>query len=1462
MTGHDRRAAESAPPGWPPLSGGASAAIARAGRIVCALLVVALPGRAGAYSDYRFEHLSLEHGLPQTSVQAMLSDHLGYLWLGTQYGLSRYNGYDFRTFRHDPGDPNSLSNSRIQALEHSSDGRIWIGTRDGLDRLDPETLRIERIRPDWSGFEAPPETNMAFRDLIDDGAGNLVAKAAGHVLVYRGSSGAFTPVRFEPAIDDLESGQLLADREHRIWLFTTSGLWRLRDDLSAFRRVAEMPIDRRAARRSSIALLTSGQLALAGDEGVWLFDPESEERLARIRPTDFGHSDDWVGAVAADPRGWLWIITRDTLVQYEPDTGRWRPRFKRWLPGDSTDGIQYALDLDRDDNGYVWIGMPEGIGVSGPDGESFQFNRPDPGDPNSLTASPWTALYRVHVDDFGVVWAGGGLGGLSRFSPHSTRFERVRHEHIDPQYGTDNVVRSVLEQHTDEGEFLWTGLSHAGIRVWARSATGYDRVADRLHSHAAESKRLPGGTVTALARDPVTGRIWASVGRRLVVIAPESREVLAVHAPGGDRSVSSIRDLLFSADGSKLMIADRGSMRVLALDAERRQPRIERSTHLGENTVYQIKPLPDGRVLAATRLGVAIWDPQSGAVVHDEPAGQPGEHPRNFIFSVAHTPDGSIWLGSQQGGLARGRFEDGAFTDWRWYGAGDGLPDETVYAILPSESGYLWLSGNRGLVRFNPDSGRFRHFTLGDGLQALEFNNTVAAIGPDGRFAFGGIAGATVFRPDEIRLHPESPRLLLQRVELAGEPVDVHPGRAIDLDTTHDRSSLLIEFAGLHFIEPERNRYAYRLEGVDADWVEAGNSRVVRYPDPPPGDYRFSVRAANSDGVWSGEKTLMRVRVAPPPWRTPWAYSLYVAAGVLLVAMMLFNERRRRRRLEQLVAERTSELREQKRLVDRQAGELAEVLDTRTTLFANISHEFRTPLTLIEAGIDRLVRNPEDRGAAMAARRYLRRLLRLVDQLLNLSRLQSQRDEPVPDPWSVDRLVTMTVDAFHSLAEQRGIRLETRIEGRWLTQCRQSDIERILLNLLGNALKYCPAGSSVTVSLTGGNDGIVLAVADDGPGIAPEQQERIFDRFSRMPSHENDRFEGAGIGLTLVREAARANGGRVEVDSEPGRGARFRVWLPGWRDHMEGAPVDHLTGRRLELELENLQSGPGDEGDATVRRAADAAGTGRLGVAMVVEDNADLRAYLAEALAPDWDVIESGNGREALELARERIPDVVVSDIMMPGLDGLELLKRLRRDVRTSHLPVLLLTARQDEATRLQGFSLSADDFLAKPFNPAELRLRLQRMIDIRSRVQARLWRQVEMSGPVGESPAPEGNNAVPDLSERDAQLLERVRVWLEANHDDPEAGVSDMAEFVSVEPRTLQRKLKALTGRTPAAHLQNYRLECARRMLAETSRPVQDIAYSCGFSSPQYFARVFSGQQGVSPSNWRRRARKARHTG
>ncbi|WP_376697339.1 response regulator [Wenzhouxiangella sp. EGI_FJ10305] len=1419
-------------------------------------------GSAEAYPTVKFDHLSPEHGLAQSAVQDMVGDDLGYLWVATQYGLSRYDGYGFHNLRHRPDDPASLSDSRIQVLLRGHDGQLWVGTRSGLDRIDPTSLRIERIPVGEfaNGGAGGLEHNV--RDLVEDGDGNLVVQSTEGLLMLPSGADRLVPVGLDGSGQPFEAGGLAVDHSGQPWFYNTDGLWRLRSDRSGFRRVAEIDIDRRTVRRSAISVLPNGWLALAGRSGITLFDPEREAVAGRIRPSDHGHDDDWVGAVAADPRGMLWVLTRESLVQFDPEKSRWDVRFVRWRPEGAVEQLAYGLDVMQDDRGYVWVGFPEAVGLSTPDGKRFRVLRHDPADPHSLTPSPASDMNRVYQHDFGVVWVGGGLGGLSRFTPQSTRFELVRDRTRDDFFGSDNVVRSVLEQRTGGREFLWTGLTYGGIRVWQQRDDKFSVVADRLHTLAGPDKRLPGNAVWSLAEDPVSGHIWAGTDSGIAVISGRSRKVLAVHPVQEAGRDIKIKSLQFSADGEQLWVGAGSQLRSFRLNSDRIGIQPLQWTDLsatragqerGKIKVQSFLETSDGTVLVATKRGIVVWNPENGKLVWHDPAGVPGWHPRNQIFHLTEFPEGVLWVGTEQVGLGRARLQNGDISDWTWLGESDGLPDRTVYALVSGSAGYLWFSSNRGLARLNPESGQVRQFTLGDGLQGLEFNNTVVTQGESGRLYFGGINGVNVFRPDDIELHPEPPRIHLERAILGGEALQLPGGTPASFYTEHDRNSLVLEFVGLHFTEPGQNRYAYRLEGADRGWVETNGTRVVRYPDLAPGNYRFSVRAANSDGVWSHDRQLLTLTVASPPWLTPRAWTLYVIVTAALISTFIMVERRRRRTLEDTVAARTRELREQKSLVDQQASDLAELLQARTTLFANISHEFRTPLTLIEASLDRLERNGNDSGAAKTARRYLRRLLRLVDQLLSLSRLQSKRDLRVPEPWPIDRVVTMTVEAFQAMAETNGIELSHEVDGRWLTQCHQADVERILLNLVGNALKYCPAGSRVRVVVEGESDGVLLSVSDDGPGIDRQQQALIFERFNRMPAHENGRIEGAGIGLTLVREAARANGGNVDLVSEPGHGASFRVWLPAWRGHMESAPVDQLTERRLQLELESLAP---ESGTSAPEAAPPPIGCPeRLGTVLVVEDNDDLRGHLANVLAGDWHIVEADDGRRALTLARERMPDVVVSDIMMPRMDGLELLRRLREDVRTSHLPILLLTARQDEATRLRGYSLSADDFLAKPFNPAELRLRLQRMVDMRARIQQRLWRELVATGvkAADAQQAPPSDSPLPDLSERDARFLEKVRDWLERNHEHPDASVPEMAAFLSMDTRTLQRKLRALTGLTPGAQLQSFRLECARKMLIESDRPIQEVALGCGFSSPQYFTRVFSQHFGMSPSAWRK---------
>lgn len=515
-------------------------------------------------------------------------------------------------------------------------------------------------------------------------------------------------------------------------------------------------------------------------------------------------------------------------------------------------------------------------------------------------------------------------------------------------------------------------------------------------------------------------------------------------------------------------------------------------------------------------------------------------------------------------------------------------------------------------------------------------------------------------------------------------------------------------------------------------------------------------------------------------------------------------------------------------------------------MFANVSHEFRTPLTLIKASLDRLEGQGADPEPIALGRRYLQRLLKLVDQLLDFARLSGVHSPEQASPWPLGRMVRMTVDAFQGVAQERGIELVADVSFGWRTRCSQEQVEKILLNLLTNALKFSPEGGQVRVALSAEDDGVCLSVADSGPGIPAEQQDLIFERFYRVPAAEHSGVSGAGIGLALVREAALANGGQVRVDSRPGHGSRFSVYLPAWREIDAAGPVTLLTERDHAREFEALLPLPGAAPPPSFESAAP-----DRPLILVVEDNPDMRHHLRSLLTPSWRVIEAGDGADGWALACAESPAVIISDIMMPAMDGLSLLQTLRGDVRTSHIPLLPLTARSDPETRIRAFSLNADGYLHKPFDDGELQARLQSMLDVQRRLRERLRRELTGALPV-EPPGPTLDPA--DLSERDRQLLERVREWLDRHYQDHEVTVAAMADAAMVDLRTLQRKLRALLDQTPAGLLQEVRLEKARELLLGKDRSIKDVAMSCGFSSPQAFSKIFSQAEGLPPSQWRSR--------
>ena len=1331
-------------------------------------------------------------------------------------------------------------------------GDLWVATRHGLNRFDPMAGKArsyflavgDRAGSTDRGVPGGGLTDIR-RILGETPSGRVFVLLENQIAVLEPEAAELELMPFEIPLSELGRASMggLLDSNNRLWIVNDAGLWRLDAQAEVFRRIEGLQPARKRATMAGLAETAGGQIAVVVEGGLVLVGPEQNRASRVFSPTEFGFVGDRIDAVAASTEGFLWIAAGASIagLRSGPDGVQPLARFSTEASDASTPTHLQVVAVGEQGH---WLATQYGVlhwGTSGSEVQSFIH---DPQNDRSLPPTLLSMPYSLFVDRDKTLWIGSQLGGLARLPYYMRRFDHL----VDKSppgtlpFAGQNVIRGVVETRLDGVEDVWLALDSAGLRQYRRRTNGQYELLRSFHSEADGSQRLYSNDVWAMARDPRSDRIWIGQGQRLAVIDARNGKVIENDVLDSDPSIRQITSLLFSEDGARLWVGH-AAVNEFHVQADRLTlVDCPNGVYLPQLGQFNLLELNDGRLIVGGRNGFSIVDfhgGQTSMVLRNQTFLTPGTQE---IYGLARHHAEGFWIGTREAGLARVQLQSGtAAPELTWFDSSTGLVDDTIYAIVPEASGRLWLSSNQGLMRFDPERDDLRHFTPPDGVQHFEFNNTVAHRGETGRIYFGGINGANAFRPDEIRIFQEAPRLRLSELRINGQTLKTPLKTPQEIVLDHHENDLEISFVGLHSAHPKRHRYQHRLEGLDGNWREVGFQRQVRYGGLPSGNYRLWARAANSDGVWSGDALLLTANIRPPPWASPWAFLAYIL--VILAAMTLFwlQTRRRQSRLEEEVMERTSELVHQQGLVRQQADELKHALKSRTTFFANVSHEFRTPLTLIGASLDDLHRRLPDAPPLIRARSYLDRLVRLVDQLLNLSELQAERvHEPGP-PWSISKVLGFIVRSFEPLARQRNIHFSSDLQDHCLTACSQHHVEQVALNLISNALKYCPSGESVTVTLRAGPEGLQLTVEDTGPGIDPAEHEAVFERFHRAKGARDSGQMGAGIGLALVRETVAALGGTIELDSAPGRGSRFRVSLPGER--LPDLSIDSVSLDRKALDLEVSQLRP----LPPPAKPGSAAGDEALGVLLLVEDQHEIRSYLAQSLGDEWRVIEASDGLRGLQLARRDQPDLIVSDVMMPAMDGFQMLARLRDDLVTSHIPVLLLTARHDRESRMKGLLLSADDFLGKPFDITELRVRLRRMRDNRRRMQRYL-----LAGGSREM-ATAGSDQPPDLSARDQALLESLRDWLEQLLEDPSITVEDMAAAVAMETRTLQRKLRALTGQTPSEFIRHFRLQQAIELLLETDRSVHDIALSCGFSSPQTFSRTFSREYGQPPDRWRR---------
>ena len=1342
--------------------------------------------------DIRFETLTTEDGLPDGTIVCMLKDAQGYLWIGTYSGLARYDGYSFKIFGESRDDSTGLWGRIIYAMHQDKNGFIWLATvGGGLNRFDPRTEKFAHYLHD-STNEMSLSHDFVYA-IHEDNRGRLWVGTRGGLDLFDPSRGEFLRIHPSPreTIDHpaVQVTAILEDasRDGILWVGTwgdgvieidvnSNSIKHFRDK----RNQTPLPYkDVRFLQHST----TESDVLWVGTEGGGLakFNVREGSIVAYTHEpsNDRSISNNNVRSMLQDRSGNCWVGTSGGgLCRFDPSreefvSYRHDSKDSHGLPNNN------ILSLLEDESGVCWIGSRTGVSRFSIQTQQFTVFQNDPLDANSLSDD---FLYSIFEDASGILWIATGKG-LNRYDPGKGRFRSYQYNVKDASSLRNNQVRTIYEDRRGQ---LWVGNTNGVLHR-------FDKKTGKSKSIIVVPPRADSECDIRSMLDDSYGTFWVGTRRGLYVVDRQ-----------GWKSVPAGIEILEQNSSVEVNV---------------------NSLYEDSNHVLWIGVLP---------LGLIAYDIKTGTVVQygiiDSTGQGSGLRSREVTYAGSDKK-GNLWVCTFGGGLNMFEKEKRVFTS---FARKEGVPDY-LYGFIEDSHGNLWLGSNNGLCKFDPETKRTRLFTLKHGLPSIEFNSRSFCRARNGVAYFGSTNGMLAFNPDSIVDNEHVPPVVIAKMEIFQQEFsgDTAINYLTNVVLPYDQNFLSFEFAALDFKDPGDNVYAYKLEGLDNDWVDSGPRRYVAYTDIHPGEYLLRVRASNNDGYWNHEGAKLALTILPPWWETGWAYSAYALA--ILGALYLVRRFDRNR----------DRLKHQAELEHLEAAKLREIDHLKSRFFANISHEFRTPLTLIEGPI-KLLKSGTYNGDAVEQYEIIlrnsQRLQRLVNQLLDLAKIESGEMRLRFRQLDLVDLVKGAVAAFESLAKQKGILFNVDYANDRITGCFDRDgLEKIVTNLLSNAFKFTGAGGQILVTVTRtqgegmGMSSVLLTVSDSGIGIPEDQIGKIFDRFYQVDASQTREHEGSGIGLALTKELVELHKGKITVVSEKGKGTTFTVWLPAGNEFLPPSQVGDIPH---ELEPQELVSADGPtphEGKEGNEKWAN----GGFPLVLIVEDNTDMRRYMRTSLDSNYRVIESANGEEGMQKATEILPDIIISDVMMPKMDGFTFCAQLKTDERTSHIPVILLTAKAGADQKIAGLETGADDYVTKPFDAKELLARVKNLIDQRRKLRERFAREVKLKP------------AEIAITSADERFLNKAMEVVEAHIPDHTFTAELFAKEMYLSQMQLHRKIKSLTNRSPWEFVRTIRLERASQLLRKQAGTIGEIAFEVGYSDPSHFADAFRKQFGVSPSEF-----------
>lgn len=1361
------------------------------------------------YSNLKFENFDTSKGLSSSTCLDIFQDREGFVWLGTIDGLNKYNGYEFQIYRTILNNPYSISNNRINAITEDSKGNLWVGTDNGLNVFDKNTEKFYKINL-YQTKSADGNFREVINGLLFDKKTNSlwVASKNGAIklsLDHNNNSNysKLKSVQYthnptnNKSLDNNDVTSVLKDAQGNIWLGTkSSNLHRYNDNTNNFSRFS---ID---FENNQYLNHLPKQFLIDTDGDFWIGNDLSHLFLYNKRQNTFKkisvvNKSIPIFDLYQDKKGTIWVSTDGDGI-YLLDKKKGLVQHLKQNPSDpfSLSNNQPSKVLE-DNNGVFWIASYNaGVSKLAVAKASFGHYFYQPGSRTGLSAK---IAQSVLEDSKKRIWIGTDGGGLNLFDEKTATFKHYRSKSVDANSLSSDKIVYLLEGNND---VLWVCTWDGGLNKF-NTNTG----TSKSYQYNRNNPFSIGQNTVWCAEKDSNNRLWlgtSTAGLNLFDPATEKFYQFK-NIPGDARSlISNFVFSIFIDSKNRLFVGTSQGLCVTSLNAAK--GKIPEKINFSEIKIKNIQ---------GNRINYIIEDYQ-----------------------------GNIWIGSDIG-----LYElDSNLKLKKSYSSLNGLPNNLVVGIQEDNNHNLWISTKSGLSLLNPKTQTFKNFNLHDGLQGTEFQSKSIAKTHDGRIIVGGINGFNIFNPKDISLKSNSVSPVISEIRLFNKKInagDTINGRILlsesisatkKIKLKYNEGYISFGFVALHYQNPERVKYAYRMDGLDESFINADISRVANYSNLEPGSYIFEV-IASVDGQWDqAKKSTILIHVQSPPWKTWWAYTLYFLAFVSALSYAIYFY--------------TKKVREEKE---------QELDQMKLNFFINVSHEFRTPLTLILNPVDKILssfNDPEEvKKSALIIQRSSRRLLHLVNQLLDLRKMDLGKK---PLEISQMNIVKFSKDIFllfEDLAKAKGIDFVFDAPKKELYGMFDPDkIEKILTNLLSNALKFTDSGGKVRLSISeikAEKNKIFLwfftkkeiereveiKVADTGIGLKKEQLNEVFQRFFHADSSKS----GTGIGLNFIKSLVELHQGEILVESEYEVGSTFIVRLPADLAVKKNQTTNSNESGNYEIDKISITSAEYEISISNdeVNNEAIPANKNRP-VVLIVEDNKELRNHLKSELSHQFQVKEAANGLLGLKMIKKFYPDIVISDVMMPEMDGFEMCRQAKNDIETSHIPIILLTARSLEEDRIEGYDTGADEYLSKPFNINVLKARIKNLLEARKRAKER-FASIGTILPSSEITT----NSI------DEAFLDKTTMIVMDNISDPDFSLEDIIKLLGIGRSQFYRKISSITGQNPSNFIRTIRLKYASEMLLTQKYSVKELTHLCGFNSSAYFTKTFKELFGMTPTQF-----------